>query len=173
MPLTISTVLTIVLILLGSTILFFTVFGTELLKIKGKEKLEQVRKKFITLWLLAGVIFLAAAFSIIVFYGDKSSNKWTKEQKEDMIKKIMESSIFMHGTGQDTARLVSECFIEKYTAIYTPAQMKQQNKLSNEELSKLTSGMMLECLKKYGLPKIDTSNTDDPHKGSQIKQMSL
>ncbi len=173
MPSVMILVIMILLIILGSTILLLSIFGTELLKARGVEKLEALRTKFLTIWLTSGVIMLLGAFAIIVFSGDKNGNKWANEQKEAMVKKIMESSIFVHGTSADTARLVSECFIEKYTAIYTPKQMKEQNKLTNEELSKLTGVIMIECLKKYGLPKIDTSTIYDAHKGNAAMQMHL
>jgi hypothetical protein len=173
MPSAMSFVIIILLIILGSAILFLSIFGTELLKARGWEKLETLRIKFLTVWLTAGVIMLVGAFVLIVFSGDKNGNKWAKEQKEAMVKKIMESSIFVHGTSADTAKLVSECFIEKYTTLYTPKQMKEQNKLSNEELSKLTDVIIIECLKKYGLPKIDTSSLDDAHKGNATMQMHL
>ena len=165
-------ILVVILIILGSVLLFFSIFGTELLKIKNKEKIGAHRTRYLTLWLTIGSILLVSAFSLIVFSGDRNGNKWTMDQKEAMVKKIMESSIFIHGTGADTARLVSECFIEKYTRIYTPAQMKEQDKLSNEELAKVTSVIMVECLKKYGLPKIDRSSVDETHRASSI-QMHL
>ena len=168
-----SLILTILLIILGSAILFLSIFGTDLLKAHGREKLETLRTKFLTIWLTVGVFMLVGAFVLIVFSGDKNSNTWAKAQKEAMVKKIMESSIFVHGTSADTARLVSECFIEKYTSIYTPKHMEEQNKLTNEELAKLTGGIMKECLKKYGLPKIDTSSIDYAHKGPVTIQMHL
>jgi len=172
MPVVLHLILIVILIILGSVLLFFSIFGTELLKFKNEEKIAVLRSRFLTLWLTIGAIFLVSAFSLIVFSGDKNGNKWTSEQKEAMVKKIMESSIFIHGTGADTARLVSQCFIEKYTSIYTPNQMKEHDKLSNEELAKVTSVIMVDCLKKYGLPKIDSSSMEETHRASS-RQMHL
>jgi hypothetical protein len=173
MSATLNSIIIIFLIVIGSFLLFISIFGAEFFKSMKREKLELLRRKFMTAWLTAGVILLLAAFSLIVFGGDKSGNEWTKEEKEAMAKKIMESSIFVHGTAADTAKLVSECFIEKYTGIYTPKQMKEQNKMSNEELSKITSIIMIECLKKYGLPRIDTTMTDHRLKDNPATQTHL
>jgi hypothetical protein len=172
MSATLHSVLVVVLIILGSALLFFSIFGTEVLKLQNSAKIDQLRSRFISLWLTAGVLLLVGAFSMIVFSGNKYRNAWTKEEKEVMVKKIMESSIFIHGTNPDTARLVSDCFIEKYTSLYTPSQMKEQNKLSTEELAKITNSLMIECLKKYGLPKIDTAGLDEHTNGKAI-QMHL
>ena len=144
-------------IIIGSSILFLAIFGARLINLHGRDKLEILRKKYNTLLLTSGVILILGAFSIMVFPGNLPDNKWTKEHKQEMIKKIMESSILVHGVGIDTARLVSECFINKYTSTYTPMQMREQNKMSNDDISRLASAIMIECLKKYGLPVIDTS----------------
>jgi hypothetical protein len=173
MPNFLTIIVIALLIITGSSILLIAIFGGRLMTLKGKVKLEVVRRKYNTLLLTIGVLLLLGAFSIIAFSGNGSSNQWTSEEKEQMVRKIMESSIFVHGIGADTARLVSECFIEKYTASYTHEQMKEQNKMSNEEISKLTSKFMIDCLKKYGLPKINTTPFDHGQIQSSAKQMHL
>lgn len=150
--------LIVLLIILGSSILFFTIFGTSLINISLSGKLDLVRKKYSTLLLTIAVLMLLGAFSIIVLPSNHAANTWSDEQKEVMIKKIMESSIFVHGIGADTARLVSECFINKYTSSYTPSQMKEQNKMNNNDILRITSELMTECLRNYGLPVIDTTS---------------
>jgi hypothetical protein len=173
MPDFLTIIIIALLIITGSSILLIAIFGGSLITLKGKVKLEVIRRKYNTLLLTVGVLLLLGAFSIIAFSGNHSSNKWTSEEKEQMVRKIMESSIFIHGIGADTARLVSECFINKYTATYTPEQMKEQNRMSNEEISKLTSVIMIECLKKYGLPKINTTPLEHGQIQSSAKQMHL
>jgi hypothetical protein len=150
--------LIVLLIILGSSILFFTIFGTSLINISLSGKLDLVRKKYSTLLLTIAVLMLLGAFSIIVLPSNHAANTWSDEQKEVMIKKIMESSIFVHGIGADTVRLVSECFINKYTSSYTPSQMKEQNKMNNNDILRITSELMTECLRNYGLPVIDTTS---------------
>jgi len=157
MPNILNLAIIILLILFGSAILFFAFFGTRLLNFHRIDKVEIIRRKYSTVFLTIATILLIGAFSLIVFHGNHEVNSWTNEQKEEMIKKIMESSIFIHGIRTDTARLVSECFINKYTSNYTPMQMREHNKMSNEDISRITSVLMIECLKKYGLPAIDTT----------------
>jgi hypothetical protein len=152
-----SLILICLSILLGSAIIYFVIFGAGLMNARGSEKLETLRNNCKTLILTIGVLFILGAFSLIIRPVKHNEVSWTTEQKDAMVKKIMESSIFVHGIGSDTARLISECFINKYTSIYTPMQMREQNKLTNEQISKLTNILMTECLKNYGLPMIDTS----------------
>jgi hypothetical protein len=156
MPDILSITIIFLLIIIGSSLLFFTIFGLEIISSRGNDKMEKIRKKYSTLLLTIGVILIIGAFSVIISPANHPDNKWTNEQKEEMIKKIMESSIFIHGIGTDTARLVSECFIGNYTRTYSPLEMREQNKMSNKDISRLTSVIMIECLKKYGLPMIDT-----------------
>ena len=150
-------IIIILFIIIGSVILFFAIFGTRLLNFHGNDKVEIFRQKYNTVIFSGAIILLIGAFSLMVFHGNNDDTNWTKEQKEEMVRKIMEGSIFIHGIGADTARLVSECFINKYTGMYTPRQMREQNKMSNEDISRLTSAMMIECLRKFGLPLMDTT----------------
>jgi hypothetical protein len=157
MPNILSLIIILLLIIAGSYILLLSIFGARLIMPGIRDKFEQFRTKNNTVFLTLGVILILGAFSLIIYPQHPRENGWTSVQKEEMIKKIMESSIFVHGIGNDTARLISECFIDKYTRTYSPVEMKEQNKMSNEDIARLTSVIMIECLKKYGLPLIDTS----------------
>ena len=67
------------------------------------------------------------------------------------MEQIINSSNYLKSINPDTARLVSKCFVDKYTEKYTIEDSWKQDKMTQEQIMQITMPIMKECLKQYGL----------------------
>lgn len=81
----------------------------------------------------------------------KETKNWTIEQKEQLMEQIINSSNYLKSINPDTARLVSKCFVDKYTEKYTIDDSWKQDKMTQEQVMQITMPIMNECFKQYEL----------------------
>ncbi len=147
MPTITEIIIVIVLILLGSLLIILKAAET---LFAGKPRLAAWIAEYGSTGFYTGIIMIILAIALVARPAVMHSDRWHEDEKEQMIGKLMESSEILRHMDTDTARMVAECFIDKYTHQYTPSQMKEQNKLTEEQISEITDPIMNDCLRKYG-----------------------
>ena len=85
------------------------------------------------------------------FEKKQESKNWTQGQKETMIKQVINGSNYLKSINSDTANLVANCFVDKYTKKFSLDDAWKQEELTQEQRMKLALPLMKGCLKQYGL----------------------
>lgn len=147
MPSITEITIVILFILLGSLLIILKAAETSF---AGKPRLAAWIAEYGSTGFYTGIIMIVLAIALVVRPAVMLSDRWHEDEKEQMIGKLMESSEILRHMDSDTARMVAECFIDKYTHQFTPSQMKEQNKLTEEQISAITDPIMNDCLRKYG-----------------------
>ena len=128
-----------------------------------QERMIKWHEKFGKFAKYIGVTLVIFGFIEIIFTSlnpyftenTKANNGWTIEQKEQLTIQIINNSDFLKSINPDTAKLVSECFVEKYSAMFTFEDLQKQDKLPQEQVIQISMPMIKDCLRQYGLKTID------------------
>jgi hypothetical protein len=83
----------------------------------------------------------------------KSMIEWTSELKLSMKKDILSGSKKLQSMNTDTASIVLDCFVEKYTQQYSVQDYSNIYKLSSIELQKIVNPIMSRCYAESGVTK--------------------
>lgn len=147
MPATNQIVLVVFLVLAGSVLIILKLAEPLFAQ---RRKLSAYNREYGAFGFYAGILMVPFALFMIARPALQKRDRWHEDEKEQMVEKVMESSQILKSMDTDTARLVAECFIEAYTQKYKPSEMREQNKLSEEDIAVITDPIMNICLRKYG-----------------------
>jgi len=137
--------------------LIMTMIGFDIIKLKAKkqedeERLKIWKIKFGRFFRIGGIVILIIGiFLIIIPDFNPESKTWTKSQKIEMKKEIINSSNTLKSMNPDTADLVVTCFVEKYTDKFTLQESWDQENMTDDQIGNLTMLMMNECFELYGI----------------------
>ena len=151
---TIDLLVSICMLLSG---LLITLIGFGIIKLKAKkpedeERMIVWRKKFGRLFKIGGIVILIiGVFLLIAPDSNKEHGNWTQSQKEQLKQQVINSSKFLQSINPDTADSVATCFVDKYTKKFTLQESWEQDKMTQEQVIKLTMPIMRECFESYGI----------------------
>jgi hypothetical protein len=126
---------------------------------KDNPKMIKWHQKFDKFMKIGGIaLMIWGIFNVIVpslnsYNLDNKNEKkeWTNEQKEQMIKQVINSSRLLKSINQDTASLVAKCFVDKYTTKFTLEESWEQDKMPQEQVMPLVKPLIIDCMHQYGL----------------------
>ena len=151
---TIDLIVAISMLLSG---LFITLIGFDIIKLKAKKtedeaRMVEWRKKFGKFFKIGGIVILIiGVFLLIALDSESEPANWTQSQKDQMKQQVINSSNFLQSINPDTADLVVTCFVDKYTEKFTLKESWEQDKMTQEQVIKLTMPIMRECFESYGI----------------------
>ncbi len=124
-----------------------------------QERMVKWHKKFGTFAKIGGIFLVIIGTINLVFPElsainldqEQKSKNWSQEQKDDFKHKIINSSNYLQSINTDTADLVAKCFVEKYSAKYSVADLWELDKLPQDSVLKITIPIINECFKQYGI----------------------
>jgi hypothetical protein len=137
--------------------LIITLIGFEIIKLKAKKPADEERmivwrKKFGKFIKIGGIVILIMGVLLLIAPdSDKESANWSHSKKEEMKKIVMNSSNFLQSMNPDTADIVVTCFVDKYTEKFTLQESWEQDKMTQEQIMKLTMPLWNECFELYGI----------------------
>jgi hypothetical protein len=85
------------------------------------------------------------------FDNKNDKKEWTNEQKEQMIKQMINGSKLLKSINQDTAILIAKCFVDKYTIKFTHEESRKQDKLPQEQVMPIVMPLIRDCMHQYGI----------------------
>jgi len=102
--------------------------------------------------LIIGLLYVVfPSINALNFNNNKAKGDWTQEQKDEMVIKVINSINSHNSINSDTVKLISKCFVDKYTAKYTLDDAWKQDKMTQEQQMNIAQPIMLDCLKQYGI----------------------
>jgi len=124
-----------------------------------QEKMGKWHQKFDKFMKIGGIaLMIWGIFNLIIpslnpYHIDNKDEKkgWTIEQKEQMIKQVINSSNLLKSINQDTARLVAKCFVDKYTEKFTLEESWKQDKMTQEQVMPIIMPLIQNCMHLYGI----------------------
>jgi hypothetical protein len=141
------------------TLLGFKVINPQKKNAEHQEKMIIWHKKFGAFTKYGGIALVIWGILNIVYpelnafnFETKIANKtWTQTQKDEMKQSLIKSSAYLMSINPDTADLVSSCFVEKYTKLFTIKDYLDHDKLPQEKYIEITMPIIKECFEQYGL----------------------
>ena len=141
------------------TLLGFKIINPKKDNQEQQERMKKWHKKFGNFAKFGGIALVIWGM-VNLFYPDLNpfnfENKevesgWTQERKETMVLQVIESSNYLKSINSDTAKLISNCFVEKYAKIFTFEDIHKQEKMTQEQVIELTMPLFKECFEYYGI----------------------
>jgi hypothetical protein len=126
---------------------------------EDQDKINIRRKKFGWFAKFGGIALLVygilnlcfPSLSPYIIEKKKVKTVWTVEQKQQLMEQIINGSVYLKSINYDTARMVSSCFVDKYTQKYTVDNLWELDKMTQEEVKQISMPILNECLQKYDL----------------------
>jgi Na+-translocating ferredoxin:NAD+ oxidoreductase RnfG subunit len=143
---------------LYATLLGFKVINHKKDNPEFQKKMDDWHQKFDKHIKIIGIVIMIFGISYLLFpslnpykIDNKNAKEWTIEQKEQLIKQVINSSNLLKSINQDTARLIAKCFVDKYTTKFTHEESSKQDKMPPEEVMPLVTPLIQDCLHQYGI----------------------